>query len=42
MGFVVGEEVDGGLGRGSRRHCMPPTTVALVSSRTAADDGDSV
>ena len=36
VGFALGA---GGQGRGSRRHCMPPTTLASGSRATAVDEG---
>ena len=33
--------VGGGQGMGSRRHCMPPMTLALVPSMASADEGFS-
>lgn len=35
------EMVDGGQGRGSRRHCMPPITLASGSVVASLDEGAS-
>ena len=35
---MAGEAVAGGQGRGSRRHCMPPTTMAPGPSMVGTEE----
>ena len=41
-GGAVVEVVGGGQGRGSRRHCMPPMTLASGSPFVGADEDGSL